>query len=109
MCPAMHYDEAGGAGSMESFARFIEKACGKGLAVTEMTMKYEEMNETTWKKDVEAGTATSLHNITGLPAYMISSTQEQVTEMSQEPISGSRKLLSASGFVQKQVGGAVSV
>jgi len=103
MCPAMHYGEAGGVASMESFAKFIEKKCGKGLAATEMTMKYEEMNETTWKKDVEAGTATSMHNITGLPAYMISSTQEQVTEMSQEPISGSRKLLSASGFVQKQV------
>jgi hypothetical protein len=103
MCPAMHFAEAGGAGSMESFGNFIAQKCGKGLAATEMTMKYEEMDEETWKKEVDAGTATSMHNITGLPPYMISSEHEQVTEMSQEPVSGGRKMLSTNGWVQKQV------
>ena len=41
MCPAMHWGEEGGAASMESFGSFIQKKCAKGLAETEMTMKYE--------------------------------------------------------------------
>jgi hypothetical protein len=37
----MHWGEAGGATSMESFGNFIKEKCAKGLAETEMTMKYE--------------------------------------------------------------------
>jgi len=102
MCPAMHWGENGGAASMESFGNFIQKKCAKGLAETEMTMKYEEMDEATWKSTTADGTGKSLSNITGLPGYMISNTAEQVTEDNQEPIKGGgRKMLE--GWVQKQV------
>lgn len=106
MCPAMHYAEGGGPDSVTSFANFIEAKCGGALATTNMTMKYEDTEMPYWQNQVKGGTLSSLSNITGLPAYMIRGTAEQVVEDNEEPIAGRRhhrKMLNAQGWVQKQV------